>query len=65
MDIACRFKMKTIQEQLAIAKAQAAHCLNGGERQPHQTDADILWLMGWADNEIEAQLIEQKMERMD
>ena len=34
-------------------------CLVGKPRQAHQVGDDIWWLMGWADNAIEIQLIDE------
>ena len=50
-----------IGEQLRLTVAQKEHCLRGGGRQSHQHGEDILWLMGWADNVIEEELIRKEM----
>lgn len=53
--------MKTLSEQLALAKKQKEHCLKGGKRQSHQHGEDINWLMGYADNAIEEELVQDKL----
>lgn len=57
-----RNRRLSLTEQRALAVAQRDHCLTGGERQGHQHGEDILWLMGWADNAIEVELIDAEGE---
>ena len=52
--------MLSLAEQLALARAGKEHCLRGGDRQAHQHGEDYLWMMGWADNAVEEQLIMEK-----
>ncbi len=47
--------------QLAHAKASRDYCLVPPARRPEDVGPDILWLMGWADWAVEADLIEEKL----
>lgn len=56
-------RLLAIPRQLELAEAQMAHCLKGDERQSHQHGEDLLWLMGYADNYYEVELIKDKIYR--
>lgn len=53
--------MTPLRDQLRHSVAERDRCLKGGERQSHQNGEDAFWLMGYADNAIESELIEQKL----
>ena len=52
-------ELLTLTERLERAISQRDHCLHGGPRQAHQQGEDIFWLMGWADNAIEVELLRE------
>jgi hypothetical protein len=47
-------------EQMDRAVADRDYYMDGGERQAHQHGEDILWLLGYADNSYEVELIQEK-----
>ena len=49
-------------ESAKIAASNMRHCLIGGARQSHQHGEDVMWLMGWADNAIELELMDSGYE---